>query len=146
MNTQNPMISSYHSKIRSTQNKRVTFHFCLGHGLKGTKVLFPLEYAQPEFFQDRRGFVELGTLINISSKTCERKTLLEKILEFFLQDTVKTTLRIKDLIQRWTQSERFFQGRFFWFFKKDRGGTMCLSLSLAILCLQKRYCCSAFLY
>ena len=82
------------------------------------------------------------------SKTQERKTLLGKICFFFLQDTVKreTTFRVKNLTQRWTQSGLFFQGRFFRFFKKDRWEIRCLSPSLAILCLQKRYCSSAFVY
>ena len=82
----------------------------------------------------------------ISSKTHEIKTLLGKILECFLQDTVKTKYRIKDLIQRWTQLGLFSKGHFFQFSKKDKGGIMYLSLSLALLCLQKRYCCFAFLY
>ena len=80
------------------------------------------------------------------SKTHERKTSLGKILEFFLQDALKTTFRIKNLTQRWTESGLFSKGTFFDFLKKDWGGIRCLSLSLAILCLQKHYCCSAFLY
>ena len=64
---------------------------------------------------------------------------------FLLQDIVKTTFRMKNLTQRWTQSGLFFQGHFFQFFKKNRGGIICFSLSLAILCLRKRCCCSAFL-
>ena len=137
------MTSSYYSKIRSTQNKGVTFLFCLGHGLQ---CYFLMQTRNQKFFKAEEVSWNQGTSINISSKTHERKTLLGKILEFFLQDTVKTTFRIKNLIQRWTQSGLFFQGHFFRFFKKDRGGIMCLSLSLAILCLQKRYCCLAFLY
>ena len=33
INTQNTMLSSDHSKARSTKNKGVMFFFCLGHGL-----------------------------------------------------------------------------------------------------------------
>ena len=143
MNPQNLMTSSYYSKIRSTQNKGVTFLFCLGHGLQ---CYFLMQTCNQKFFKTEEVSWNQGTLLKISWKTHEIKTLLGKILDFFLQDTVKTTFRIKDLIQRWRQLGLFFQGHFVWFFKKDRGGTMCLSLSLAILCLQKRYCCSAFLY
>ena len=143
MNTQNPMTSSYHSKIRSTQNKEVTFLFCLGHGLQ---CYFLMLTRNQKFFKTDEVSLNQGTLINISSKTHEIKTLLGKILEFFLQDTIKTTFRIKDLIQRWAQLRPFSQGHFFRCFKKGRGRIMCLSLSLAILCFQKCYCCFAFLY
>ena len=37
-------------------------------------------------------------------------------------------------------------GYFFQFSKNYWGGIMCFLMSLAILCLQKRYCYSAFLY
>ena len=33
MNMWNPMTSLYHLKIRFTQNKGITFPFCLGHGI-----------------------------------------------------------------------------------------------------------------
>ena len=56
MNTQNTMASSYHSKVRSTQSEGVTF-FLFG---TWTLVSFPHAGVQPEIFQDRRGFVELG--------------------------------------------------------------------------------------
>ena len=44
----------------------------------------------------------------------------DKILEFFLLNTVKTTFRMKNLIQRWTQLGSFFQnwGTFFDFRKR----------------------------
>ena len=96
-------------------------------------MLFPHAGAQPQIFQGRGGFVKLGHFN-------------KHFVEFFLQDTVKTTFRIKKLTQRWIQSGLFFQGHFFQFSKKDKGGIMFLSLSLAILRLQKRYCCSSFLY
>ena len=50
------MVSSYHSKIRSTQNKGVTFLFCFGHGLLGGAH----GGAQQEISQCRGDFVELG--------------------------------------------------------------------------------------
>ena len=144
MNTRNPMISSYHSKARSTQNKGVTLLFCLGHGLQ---CYFLIQARNQKFFKAEEVLWNQGTSITISSKTHERKALLGNLVEFFLQDTVKTTFQMKNLTQRWTQSGPFFQnqGTFFDFLKRT-GEELCFSLSLAILCLQKRYCCSAFLY
>ena len=60
------MAPSYHSKIRSTQNKGVTFLFSLRH-ISILSVLFlvlcllllPHADAQPETFQGMRGFVEI---------------------------------------------------------------------------------------
>ena len=34
MKTQNVMACSYHSKVTSTQNKGISFFFCLGHGVQ----------------------------------------------------------------------------------------------------------------
>ena len=56
MKTRNTMASSYHSKVRSSQNKGVAF---LLFGT-WTLVSFPHAVAQPEIFQDRGGFVEQG--------------------------------------------------------------------------------------
>ena len=50
------MASSYHSKVRSFQNKGVTF---LLFGT-WTLVSFPHADAQPDIFQGRGGFAELG--------------------------------------------------------------------------------------
>ena len=58
MNTRNTMASSYHSQVRSTQNKGVTI---LLLGL-WTLVSFLHAGARPEIFQGRGGFVELGHL------------------------------------------------------------------------------------
>ena len=145
MNTWNPMISSYHSKARSTQNKGVTLLFCLGHGLQ---CYFLIQARNQKFFKAEEVLWNQGTSITISSKTHERKDLLGNLVEFFLQDTVKTTFRMKNLTQRWTQSGPFFKFRaLFGFSKKDRGGIMFLTeFCYTVLCLQKRYCCSAFLY
>ena len=151
MNTWNPMTSSYHLKIKSTQNKAVTFLFCLGHGLQ---CYFLMRTRNQKFFKAGEVSWNQGTSINILSKAHERKALLGKILEFLLQDAVKTTFRMKNLTQRRTQSGPFFQhqGTFFYFLKRTvgrggwGGGIMCFSLSLAILCLQKHYCCFAFFY
>ena len=52
------MASSYHSQVRSTQNKGVTF---LLFGL-WTLVLSLHAGMQPEIFQGRGDFVELGHL------------------------------------------------------------------------------------
>ena len=110
-------------------------------------MLFPHAGAQPEIFQGRGGFVELGHFDKHFVKHTRKKDPAGKNFGVFSpQDTVKTTFRIKHLTQRWTQSGLFFQGHFFRFFKKDRGRITCLSLSLAVLCLQKRHCYSAFLY
>ena len=48
--------------------------------------------AQSETFEGRTGFLELGHSINFLSKTQGQKATQEKILEFFLLDTFKTTL------------------------------------------------------
>ena len=140
----NPMTSSYHSKIRSTQNQGVTFFFCLGHRIQ---CYFLMQLWKKKYFKVGKVSWNQGTSINISSKTHNRKALLGKISEFLLKDTVKNTFPMKNSTQRWTQSGPFYQnqGTFFDFLKRT-GEELCFSLSLAILCLQKRNCCSAFLY
>ena len=47
------MASSFHSKIRSTKNKKVTFLFCLGHGLiiTWTWYYFPMQAHNQSFFK-----------------------------------------------------------------------------------------------
>ena len=45
-----------------------------------------------------------GTSINISSTTHQRKTPQEKILEFFLLDSLKTVFQMRHSTHRWTQS------------------------------------------
>ena len=72
-------------------------------------MLFPHVGAQPEIFQGRGGFVEQGHFDKHFVKNTQEKGPAEKILEFFLQDTFKTTFRMKNLTQRWTQSRSFFQ-------------------------------------
>ena len=47
--------------------------------------------AQPEIFQGRAGFVELGHFNKLFVKTHKKKGLQGKILELFLLDTLKTT-------------------------------------------------------
>ena len=138
---------SYHSKIGSTQNKRVRFLFCLGHGIQ---CYFLMQALKQEFFKIGEVSWNWGTSINISSKTLKRTALLGKILEYFLQDTVKTTLRTKNLTQRWTQRRPFFQnqGTFFDFLKKF---VLCFSgspytlftkmLLLFCISLLKRFIC-----
>ena len=63
-------------------------------------MLFSHADAQAEIFQDRGGLVELG---HFDKHFVKKHTKLRSCWEkFFLQDTVKTAFRIKDLIQRWT--------------------------------------------
>ena len=47
--------------------------------------------AQPEIFQSRGCFVELGHFDKLFVKTQEKRALQGKILEFSLLDTLKTT-------------------------------------------------------
>ena len=55
------------------------------------QITFIYPGAQPEIFQGRGGFMELGHFKNILSKTKEKKkNPLGKILEIFLIDTLKT--------------------------------------------------------
>ena len=70
------MASSYHSKVRSTQNKGVTFL------LFGTWTLsFPHAGAQTEFFQGRGSFVELWHFDKHSVKNTRKRGLQGKIFE-----------------------------------------------------------------
>ena len=122
-------MSSNHSKMRSTQNKGVTFLFCLGYGCQH---YFVVQMHNQKLFKASQVSWNQDTPINILSKTHERKVTLGKILEFFLLDTVKTAFQMKTLSQRWTQLEPFFPklGHFFQFPKKARGGRL---TSLAIV-------------
>ena len=70
----------FKDKIYSKQGSHISLLFGTW-----TLVLFPHAGAQPEIFQGRRGFVELAHFDKNLSKTHERKTLLENILEFFSQ-------------------------------------------------------------
>ena len=69
MDTRNTVASSYHSQVRSTQNKGVTF---LLFGL-WSLVSFLHAGAQPEIFQGRGGFVELGHLDKYFVKNTGKK-------------------------------------------------------------------------
>ena len=129
MNTWNPMISSYHSKARSTQNKGVTLLFCLGHGLQ---CYFLIQARNQKFFKAEEVLWNQGTSITISSKTHERKALLGNLVEFFLQDTDKTTFRMKNLTQKMDTIRIFFQIQHFLVFLKRTGQELCFSLSFAI--------------
>ena len=57
--------------------------------------------AQPEIFQDKGGFVELGYFDKLFVKTQGKKAPHGKILELFLLGTLKTTFLMEDLIQEW---------------------------------------------
>ena len=65
----------------------------------------------------RRWFVELEHFDKHSSKTQEKETPQGNILEIFFLDTLKTTLWMENLTQRWAQSGPFFlkPGHFFQF-------------------------------
>ena len=80
MITRNTMASSYHSQVRSTQNNGVAF---LLFGL-WTLVSFLHADAQPEIFQDRGGFVEVGHLDKHFVKNTRKKSPQGNFLEFFL--------------------------------------------------------------
>ena len=101
-----------------------------------TLVLFPHAGVQSEIFQGRVGFVELAHFSKHFVKNTRKKGPAGKNLELFLQNTVKTTFRIKNLTQRWIQSGPFFAklGHFFEFSKKDRRGIMFLT----------EFCCTLF--
>ena len=101
MNTRNTMTSSYHSKERSTQNNGVTFLL-----FETWTSPFPHAGMQPEIFQSRRGFVELGHFDKHFVKSTQKKAPLGNIFKYF-SPTVKTSFRMKGLIQRWTQSGLF---------------------------------------
>ena len=67
-----------------------------------------LSGAQPEIFQGRGGFVELGHFEKRFVKNTRKKTPKENILELFLLDTLKSTFWMEDSTQGWTQLEPFF--------------------------------------
>ena len=63
---------------------------------------------QPEIFQGRGGFVELGHFNKHFVKNTRKKVPPENILEFFLLDSFKTTFWMENWTQRWKQSGPFF--------------------------------------
>ena len=79
--------------------------------------------VQPDIFQSRRGFVELGSFDKLFFKNTQKKAPQGKILELFLLDTLKTTFWMEDSTQRWTQLGPFFPKvrALFWIFKKGQG-------------------------
>ena len=71
------MVCPNHSKVRrSTQNKGVTFLFFE----TWTLVSFPHAGAQPEIFQGRGGFVELGHFDKHFVKNTRKKARMGKFL------------------------------------------------------------------
>ena len=119
MNTRNTMTFSYNLQIKSTEYKGVTFLFLFG---TWTLALFPHAGTQPEIFQGRKVFVELGNVDNHFVKNTQRKGPLGK--KYFLLDIAKTTFWMKNLTQRLTQLGPFFPklGHFFWSSKNTKGG------------------------
>ena len=99
-----------------------------------TKRIMPeCSYASRIFSgQERRRLWNLGTSINISSKTQEKEAPQGNILEFFFLGPLKTTFRMKNLTQWWAKSGPFFpkSGHFFRFSKKA-GEASSLLLSCA---------------
>ena len=129
MNTRNIMVSSYHSKVRYTQHKRVISLFCLGHGLQ---YYFPMQVSNQQFFQATEVSWNLVTSISISSKTRKRPQG-ENFGNF-----VRTAVRMKYLTQIWTQSGPFFPKlkHFFDFYKKV-GEASPLTLVARLPCLDE---------
>ena len=80
--------------------------------------------AQTEFSRAGEVLRNLGTSINLSSKTQEKKATQGKNLDIFLLDTLKTKFWLEDLTQGWTELGHFFpkSGHFFWFSKKIMEG------------------------
>ena len=89
---------------------------CKGHRFMILQNIFELNPgAQPCICRGRRGFLELGTSINILSTTHQRKAQQGKMSEFFLRDTLKIAFQMRHITHRWTQSGYFFlkSGHFF---------------------------------
>ena len=89
--------------------------------LERSKSLWHLSCAQPDIFQGRGGFAILGHFDKKFVKNT-KKGPAGKILEFFLQDTLKNTFSMEYLIQKWKLSRPFFQknqGTFFDFQKRQ---------------------------
>ena len=81
--------------------------------------------AQPEIFQRRGSFVELGQFDKFFVKHTKKRA--GKNFEgFSLLDTVKVIFRKEDSTQEWTQLGLFFQNQdtFFDFQKKAGGGLL----------------------
>ena len=76
-----------------------------------------------EYFRAGEFSRNQGTSINISSTTHERKAPQGKNMGFFLLETLKTTIKMRNLTQDGQNQGIFFQnqGSFFQFLKKDRG-------------------------
>ena len=111
-------------------------------------MLFPHEDAQPEIFQGRGSFVELGHFDKHFVKNTRKKGSAGKSFGLFSPRYCQNHISNEKFNPKMDTINTFFPklGHFFRFSIKDKGGIMCFSLSLAILCLQKRQCCSTFLY
>ena len=71
------------------------------HQSKKTHIFSSLA-RNHKFFRAGEISWDQGTFIDILLKTPEKKTLLGKIWVFFLLDTLRTTLLMENLTQRWT--------------------------------------------
>ena len=82
---------------------------------------------QPEVFQGRESFVELGHLDNYFVRNTRKKAPTGKY--FFLLDTLKITFWMENLTQKWTQlGPFFFQNKGIFFDLKKRRDAHPLSL------------------
>ena len=100
-------------KKKHSPNSLVVF-ILISKGCTKKVSLFQLRH-RTRIFQDRGSFVELGRFDKHYVKIEEKNTLQEKSVEFFPLDTLKTTFRMENLTQNWTESGSFFsnQGTFF---------------------------------
>lgn len=63
---------------------------------------------QPEIFQSRGHFVELGYFEKHFVQNIRKKAPQGYILEFFLLDTMKAIFWMEKVTQKWTESGSFF--------------------------------------
>ena len=71
--------------------KKLVNHVAARGYISNTKTREAHTGAQPEIFQGRGDFVKLGHFNKHFIKKSRKKTPQEKIFEFFLLDTLKTT-------------------------------------------------------
>ena len=77
--------------------------------------------SQPEIFQGRGGFVELGHFDKFFVKNTREKSPQRKILELLLLDSLKSTFWMEDSTQGWTMTVYFPKSRHFFRFSKKAG-------------------------
>ena len=77
--------------------------------------------SQPEIFQGRGSFVELGHFDKFFVKNTREKSPQRKILELLLLDSLKSTFWMEDSTQGWTMTVCFPKSRHFFQFSKKAG-------------------------